>query len=205
MAYNKFNIGQLKKQLRLSVKRDYWLPNNLPKFEADPHLTTTLLSVAKMYLGSEKARSEFVITPVLQALYRKNQNRFSIFSGYEFNIDKSLGLNGFCDFILASAQDVFIVEAPTFFIVETKKMDIDDHAIAQCGAEMYAAKIFNTEKNLPNQAVYGCVTSAYSWAFLKLENNVLTIDPDYVSLSFTNPYRVLATLQWLLDVSLSTE
>jgi hypothetical protein len=99
-------------------------------------------------------------------------------------------------------RPTFVVEAPAFFVVETKKMDIDDNAIAQCGAELYAAQIFNAAKDKPQQAVYGCVTSAYSWGFLKLEQNILTIDPDYVSMNFSNPYQVLAALQWVFERSL---
>ncbi|MCU0339961.1 MAG: hypothetical protein MUE30_08755 [Spirosomaceae bacterium] len=205
MAYNKFKIQTLKEQLGVLVQRNYWLPKTFPAFGDDERLLSSLQEAARIYLGSEKARSEFVVTPILQALYRKNQNKFSIFSGYEFNIDKNKGLNGFCDFILASSQDTFIVEAPAFFIVETKKIDIDDNAIAQCGAELYAAQIFNNQKGKPQKALYGCVTSAYSWGFLKLENNILTIDPDYVSFNFSNPYQVLAVLQWIVGKSLSEE
>jgi hypothetical protein len=203
MAYNKFKIPILKSKLGLTVQKDYWLTEKLPQFQEDKLLMSVLEEAAKTYLGSEKARSEFVVTPVLQALSRKNKDKFSIFSGYEFNIDKSKELNGFCDFILSSPFNGFVVEAPTFFIVETKKTDIDDNAIAQCGAELYAAQIFNAQNKLPQKAIYGCVTSAYSWGFLKLEGNMITIDPNYASLSFSNPYNVLATLQWILDKSLA--
>jgi hypothetical protein len=205
MAYNKFKIEILKSQFGVLVQKNKWLPQQLPPFEADVRLMETLQEVVKMYLGSEKARSEFVVTPILQALYRKNHDKFSIFSGYEFNIDKNQGLSGFCDFILSSSLDSFLVEAPAFFIVETKKTDIDDNAIAQCGAEMYAAQIFNERKGRPQKAVYGCVTSAYSWGFVKLENNLLSIDPNYASLSFDNPYPVLSALQWILNKSLANQ
>lgn len=205
MAYNKFKIEILKSQFGVLVQKNDWIAKQVPQFEADVRLMETLQEVVKMYMGSEKARSEFVVTPILQALYRKNQNKFSIFSGYEFTIDKSKGLNGFCDFILSSSLDSFLVEAPAFFIVETKKTDIDDNAIAQCGAEMYAAQIFNERKGRPQKAVYGCVTSAYSWGFLKLEHNLLSIDPNYASLSFDNPYPVLSALQWILNKSLTNQ
>ena len=200
MAYNKFNIPLLKQQLGLILQRSYWLPQNLPKFDEDPHLSANLQAAGKMFLGSEKARSEFVVTPILQALYRKNEDKFAIFSGYEFNIDKTKGLNGCCDFILSSAKDSFVIEAPAFFIVETKKADIDDNAIAQCGAEMYAAQIFNQKKENTPTTIYGCVTSAYSWGFLKLDGNLLSIDPNYVAFNFSQPYHVLATLQWIVDI-----
>jgi hypothetical protein len=202
MAYNKFKIQTLKEQFGILVQRNYWLPKELPIFAEDKRLMESLQEAAKIYLGSEKARSEFVVSPVLQALLRRNQGRCSIFSGYEFTIDKTKGLSGFCDFIFSSAESTFVVEAPAFFVVETKKMDIDDNAIAQCGAELYAAQIFNAAKDKPQQAVYGCVTSAYSWGFLKLEQNILTIDPDYVSMNFSNPYQVLAALQWVFERSM---
>jgi hypothetical protein len=203
MAYNKFKIEDLQSKLHLPVEKQDWLNKNLSSFIDDALLMRLLIGSKKMYLGSEKARSELIITPILQALHRQNEDKFSIFSGYEFNIDKAQGLNGFCDFILSSPSNGFIVEAPVFFIVETKKTDIDDNAIAQCGAEMYAAKIFNERKGRSQKAIYGCVTSAYSWGFLKLEDNVLSIDPNYASLTFDNPYPVLSAIQWILDKSLA--
>ena len=202
MAYNKFKIATLQSKLGLSVKKDYWLPKEMSKFGEDETLMYLLSETAKTYLGSEKARSEFVVTPILQALNRKNKDKFSIFSGYEFNIDKSNALNGYCDFILASSTNGYIVDAPVFFVVETKKSDIDDNAIAQCSSELYAAQIFNEREGKPQNTVYGCVTSAYSWAFLKLEGKQIIVDPNYASLTFNNPYNVLATLQWILDKSI---
>jgi hypothetical protein len=50
--------------------------------------------------------------------------------------------------------------------------------------------------------IYGCVTSAFSWCFLKLENQTLSIDPNYVPLTFKQPYNVLNTLQWVLNQSI---
>ena len=37
----------------------------------------------------------------------------------------------------------------------------------------------------------------FSWIFLKLEDNNLTIDPYYIPLIFTESYKVLAVLQWM--------
>ena len=203
MAYNKFKIELLKSKLHLKVLRQSWLELDLPKVEKDIFLDTLLLEADRMYLGTEKARSEFIVAPVLQTLSRQNNNKFAIFSGYEFNIDKEAELNGFCDFILSSVPQSYILESPTFFIVETKKTDIDDNAIAQCGAEMYAARIFNEREGNPRNTMYGCATSGYSWMFLKLENGTLYIDPNQIPLTFKNPYPVLATLQWVLDQSLN--
>ena len=203
MAYNKFKIAHLKDKLNLRVLNEYWLNTSLNEFQRDAILDNLLSDAPNLFLGSEKARSEFIVTPVLQALGRRNKGKFTIFSGYEFNIDKKIELNGFCDFILSvPAVNSFVMEAPAFFVVETKKTDIDENAIAQCAAELYAAQVFNERNNKPQKAIYGTVTSGYTWTFLKLENQNLLIDPDPRYLSFNNPYQVLATLQWILDQSL---
>ena len=203
MAYNKFKMAQLQEKLHLDIKRDFWLNVVPPRFEVDTALDMQLTQATKMYLGSEKARSEFLIAPVLQAFQRKNAEVLSVFSGYEFNIDKSLELNGFCDFILStSSSSSFFLEAPIFCVVEAKKMEPEINDLAQCGAEMYAAQLFHEREKKPQKAVYGCATSGYSWIFLKLENNTLSIDARPVQLSFDNPYGVLATLQWILDQNL---
>jgi hypothetical protein len=67
---------------------------------------------------------------------------------------------------------------------------------------MYAAQIFNEREGNPKKQIFGCVTNAFSWCFLKLENKNLYIDPNYVPLTFTKPHEVLAVLQWILDESL---
>jgi hypothetical protein len=45
-------------------------------------------------------------------------------------------------------------------------------------------------------------TNVFLWCFLKLENQKLYIDPNYIPLTFTEPHRVLGVLQWILDESL---
>jgi hypothetical protein len=203
MAYNRFKLKDLEGKLQLNVEKSMWLPTTLYYQTPDDFLLRQLSEAAKEALNSEKARSEFVIAPTLQALRRLNPNLFSIFSGYEFNVDKSLDLNGFCDFIFSLVPYKLTIESPVFCVVEAKKNDIDENAIAQCGAEMYAAQLFNVKENHPQKIIYGCVTTAFSWAFLKLEGKNLYIDPNYVPLTFSEPQRVLAVLQWILDCSLA--
>jgi hypothetical protein len=152
-------------------------------------------------LQTEKAKSEYVIAPILKELRRNNPNRFSSFSGYELSVDKALGLTGFCDFVLSATPHKAAITAPIFCLVEAKKDDIEK-GTAQCGAEMYAAKLYNEQEGKSRTIIYGCVTTAFSWCFLKLENNILYIDPNYIPLTFTEPYRVLAALQWVVDESL---
>ncbi len=50
-------------------------------------------------INTEKARSEFIIAPVLAELRRRLGGRFGFFSGIEFDVDASRGLSGYCDFL----------------------------------------------------------------------------------------------------------
>jgi hypothetical protein len=82
--------------------------------------------------------------------------------------------------------------------IQQEKDNIEE-GYAQCGAEMVAAQIFNQKHHNPEKIIYGCVTNAFSWCFLKLEENLLSIDVNYIPLTFTEPHRVLNALQWILD------
>ncbi len=73
--------------------------------------------------GSEKARSEFIIAPVLRELRQQTKASISIFSGIEFNIDFERGLSGFCDFLISRSPDQTLLEAPVVVAVEAKQDD----------------------------------------------------------------------------------
>jgi hypothetical protein len=63
---------------------------------------------------------------------------------------------------------------------------------------MYAGQLFNQQQGKPQTNVFGCVTKAFSWCFLKLEGQNLYIDPNYLPLTFTQPHQVLGALQTIL-------
>ena len=144
MSYNKFKIKDLETKLGLKVVQKAWLPDTFPIFAEDHLLAQTLVYTETEALFSEKARSEFIIAPVLQAFRRSNMERFSIFSGYEFNIDKSIELNGFCDFILTRSPLQSVLTAPLVAIVEAKNDNLRS-GLGQCVAAMVAAREFNSQ------------------------------------------------------------
>jgi hypothetical protein len=201
MAYDKFKLRDLREKFGIDNQLVGFLPSDLRKIEVSPQLLADLSDVEGIGLASEKAKSELIVTPVLKEIRRKNIDKISFFSGYEFNVDSKLGLNGYCDFILSSKPRRVEIESPIFCFVEAKKDDIDAW-LGQCGAEMYAAKIFNEREGNPTKVIYGCVTNAFLWCFIKLEDNVLTIDPNYIPLTFKDPNHVVSILQWFLDESL---
>lgn len=203
MAYNKFKkLSQLSADFGINNTLQNWVPKTFVKIEASTHLLQALEYAEHEPLQTEKAKSEAIVAPVLQEIRRKNIDKISNFSGFELNVDSSKGLSGYCDFILAAAPRKIELLSPIFCLVEAKKDNIEK-GLAQCGAEMYAAILFNAQEGNPKEVMYGCVTNAFSWCFLKLENNTLYIDPNYVPLTFAEPHKVLAVLQWVLDESLS--
>jgi hypothetical protein len=203
MAYNKFKkLEQLREELGIKDSITKWLPLSPYFGDVTPTLLEALEEASNETLTTEKAKSEFVVVPVLKELRRHNQDKFRIFSGFEFNVDTKLKLAGFCDFMLSMNVERMELTAPIFCLLEAKNAEIEK-GLAQCGAEMYAAQLFNERKGNPQKIIYGCVTNAFSWCFLKLEEKNLYIDTNYVPLTFAEPHRVLAVLQWILDAALA--
>ena len=198
MAYQKFKLSTLEEKFNLSIELATFIPKNLPSISVSEWLLQALEDNEWENLESEKAKSELIITPILKELHKKNRHKFSYFSGYEFNVDKKLALNGFCDFILSAIPNNPLIKAPVFCMVEAKK-GLIEAGYGQCGAEMFAAQLFNEREGKPQLAIYGCVTNAMTWQFLKLENNLLSIDPHSIQLSYSQPHQVLSVLQWIVN------
>lgn len=154
-----------------------------PKITPDPWLQTVLEKGLKLPIGSEKARSEFIVSPILLALRDLSQEQISIYSGMRFDVEPDKGLRGFCDFIITKSPPLPIVQAPVVMLVEAKKHDIEEN-LGQCTAEMVAAQIFNRREQSAIKIVYGCVTSGTEWQFLQLaEDNVLLVDKSILYLN----------------------
>jgi hypothetical protein len=176
MAYSDFSLKKVKQDFNLTILEQHFLPQIDPVVPS-PLLTEWLetnlpLAVA---LGTEKARSELVICPVLVEIKRLLKQQISLFSGNDFTVDAAVGLSGVCDFLLSRSPQQLFVEAPAIVVVEAKKEDLNP-GLGQCAAEMIAAQRFNEQNNSRVPVIYGTVTSGSQWRFLKLESQVLTID-----------------------------
>lgn len=202
MAYNKFKkLSQLAADFGISYENAAFLPPLAP-VEAGPRLLEDLREASLVALTTEKAKSGHVVVPVLKELLRRHINQISYFSGFDFNVDSQKKLTGYCDFILSLQPHRLEIVSPVFCLVEAKNAEIDK-GLAQCGAEMYAAQIFNERAGTPKKQIFGCVTNAFSWCFLRLEGQNLRIDPNYVPLTFADPHRLIAALEWMLAESMS--
>ena len=133
-------------------------------------------------MGTEKAKSELIITPILNEMVIRNDERITFFSGYNFDVDKKQGLKGHVDFMLSHESQLPYIEAPTFCIVEAKNDNLDI-GIPQCIAEMYAAQLFNHRRARTQEVIYGTVTSGMAWQFMKLTGNNIVLDSEIYYLS----------------------
>jgi hypothetical protein len=98
--------------------------------------------------------------------------------------------------MLSTHKNAVDVTAPIFCLVESKNKSAED-GYAQCAAEMYAAQLFNKQSNEPHEIIYGAVTNAFDWVFMKLENNTIYIDTERYYLNELP--KVLSILQWILQ------
>lgn len=181
MSYSEFSLAKAKQEFELTTleKRDIFAA--VPELAASNLLTEILNYNLPIAVGSnsEKARSELIISPILVDLRRQLQEQVSLFSGVDFTVDDSKGLNGTCDFIITKSPEILIITAPVIIIVEAKKENIKENinaGLGQCAAEMVAAQIFNQQSHSDIQTIYGAVTTGSIWQFLKLEKQILSID-----------------------------
>ena len=197
MPYSQFSIDKVKRDFHLTiVEGSRFFPDSVEPIAASSKLLAILEDVPwAIAVDTEKARSEVIINPVLLEVRRILNRQISVFSGEEFNIDPSVGLNGVCDFLISRSPEQLTVEAPAIVVVEAKKSDLKS-GLGQCIAEMLAVAQFNQEKEQPLGAVYGCVTSGTQWRFLKLEGQTVTIDLTDYPLSPVE--HILSLLVWML-------
>jgi len=179
MAYNNFTLSRVKKDFHLTVDETQNLFSQVEAVVPSDFLKQSLdyyLPLATT-INTEKARSEFIIAPIMGEIRRQSKNRISLFSGSEFNVDQIKGLNGYCDFILSASQEQIEITAPVFTIIEAKKEDIIG-GVGQCIAAMVAAQIFNERAENEIKIIYGAVTTGTNWRFIVLERKEVFVDSD---------------------------
>lgn len=174
MAYTDFTLKHLHKKFGISNKIALLFPKLAP-IEPSDWLKDMLQKASLLPLRSEKAKSEMIVFPILLELRNRNDNFITIYSGDNLNADDENGLKGECDFIITKDIGTYDINYPIIQIVEAKKHDIDN-GIPQCAAQMLGAKIYNEKNGVKINNIYGCVTTGNDWLFLKLEEDIITID-----------------------------
>lgn len=196
MAYSNFTFAKLKKDYGVGQEDIFLFEKNMfSPIEPGQRLQEDLQEAQEAPLMSEKAKSEAIIYPIIKEVKRKNP-QIGVFSGYSLNIETDQALNGTPDFMISAKPPKVSIEAPIFCMVEAKNGIIEE-GYAQCAAEMYAARLFNQEMNEPYETIYGAVTNAYDWVFLKLEGNTVFIDKKRYFLN--DLPTILGIMQYIID------
>jgi hypothetical protein len=199
MPYNQFTtIGKVKTAFEITVVENGRFIPAVSPIQASSVLSGYLAESLPIVStsGSEKARSEGVIYPVLLEVRRILERRTSLFSGESFDVDESVGLNGLCDFLITRSTEVLEIESPVVVLVEAKKTDLKT-GIGQCLAEMVAAQRFNDAAGNSIPVIYGCVSNGLQWQFLKLQAKEATIDLNVYSLLPVD--QILGFLAWMAE------
>ncbi len=195
-SYSQFDYDDLK-DLGLQVGENAFIHEI--KYKPVPpsdFLKKTLERNLRRKLRSEKAKSEFLISPVLAELEELNLQKFAFYSGYKFSVEPKQGLNGFCDFVLSLEAKAFRIEAPVFFIVESKNENLES-GIPQCVAELYAAQIFNERAGKLHPVLYGAVTFGHEWKFIRFIGNTAEVDTSIFFLIQLD--QILGIMQYIVD------
>lgn len=192
MAFQQFTFPAVLGELGLSLS-DADLFAAVPALAVRPELALNLVQNANLAsaIGTEKARSEFVIAPVLLELWHLRPGVFGLFSGVELVADPERGLNGFCDFLLTRSTRQHLVSAPILAVVEAKNENLRT-GLGQCIATMVAAHVLNQSAAV----VFGAVSTGTLWKFLRLTGTEATID--IVEYRIDDPGKLLGILSHIV-------
>ncbi|MDE0396946.1 MAG: hypothetical protein OXL96_03980 [Candidatus Poribacteria bacterium] len=177
MAYSNFTLEAVRREFQLEIVESAGIFSEVSTVVPQEHFMAELEEKVELAIssGTEKARSELIVTDVLFQLREHFNRRISFFSGIEFSVDTEQGLTGVCDFLVSLSPILSFLEAPVIILVEAKRENLTT-GFGQCAAEMIAAQRFNKEKGNDIPHIYGATTSGTEWRFLKLEGVRLHID-----------------------------
>lgn len=178
MSYSEFTtLNKVQTEFNLILQENQDLFTQIARVKPSDYLKQTLeeylpLAIA---INTEKARSEFLIAPILAEVRRQVNYEISLFSGTEFDVDKEKGLTGYCDYIISCSKEQYFITVPVITIVEAKNENIKG-GLGQCIAEMVAAQIFNEQQKHPLSIIYGVISTGTIWKFITLKDNIVSID-----------------------------
>jgi hypothetical protein len=199
MSYSEFTLEKVQTLLDLTIE-DGDLFSSVNEYPLSTDFLNFLRkgSTLALAINTEKAKSEFIIAPVLLETKSLLNDAISIFSGIEFSVDPAKGLNGVCDFIISSSKWQHLLTSPIITIVEAKNDNLRD-GLGQCIAEMFAAQQFNRNHHEDRESIHGIVTIGSSWKFIKLNDKIVTLDLQEYFIN--NPQKIIGILIHILGSS----
>lgn len=175
LSYSSTSLDMVRRRFGVTVRFQSFL-NPITPIEPSAWLQDSLRRAGPVALVSEKARSEFIVAPILLEMREVAAQPIVIYSGIRFDVAPEEGLQDICDFIVSRSELSPTLQAPLVMLVEAKKNDIES-GLGQCAAEMIAAQCFNQQEGNPTNIIYGCITTGELWQFLQLDGTLLRIDP----------------------------
>lgn len=196
MAYSNFTLDTLYSEFGIENEIKSIFTENISPIIATDFLNESLALAKNIPKRSEKAKSEFVVLPILVELIKKNIDFITIHSGENLIADKKQGLVGECDYILTKNTHTHNINLPILSVLEAKKDDIDA-GIAQCAAQLYGARIFNERSGIKLPYLYGCITNSKEWQFIRLTESLIEIHNQSYFLSEVE--NILGVFQYIID------
>lgn len=176
MAYNEFTLQSAREAFGLEWRDGSLYDDVEPQaVRADFEDTVNRGRLLAAQLNNEVAKVSLIIAPILLEVKKLLGDKISLFVGVEFNVDRTRGLNGVCDFLVSNGGTQFFVTAPVLAVAEAKNESLDA-GLGQCIAEMVAAQMFNEAKGSPETVIHGVVSTGALWRFLRLTGKVLEVD-----------------------------
>ncbi len=178
MSYKNFTLQKVVQDfvLELLDERLFAHAKPVPMSDRYSHVLTKGLRIA-LPAGSEKARNELIVMPILLEVQDITNESISIHSGVHLNVDRKNGLTGECDFLLSLSKIQVYVDVPICSVVEAKKQDVEA-GLGQCAAQMVGAQQLNQQRGKDIARIFGCVTTGDAWRFMKLDEARMTLDAD---------------------------
>ncbi len=179
MAYTDFTLKEIKDRFGIRIKEGLSLFSGARQCEVSDMLLETLKNGIPLARGSgtEKARSEFIIAPVLAEVRQLLENKISLFSGISFDVNRKYGLTGLCDFLISPSEQQLELTMPVLSVVAAKDGNING-GIPRCMAQMIGSKILNEREGNGIKYIFGCVTTGTVWKFLRYNKKTVFVDAD---------------------------
>ena len=170
----------LQKKFGKRIVEDESFSENVKCLQPTKWLNETLeiaLLLVKKIGRVEQARSVFVISNIILELYKHYNNGFAIYTEQKLT---ECGLTGFLDYILGQGKQTGRDKDEYKVVIEVK---INTgyrnfrRSYGQCIAQMIAMQCFNTKNESKVSNIYGALTNAETWQFMKLTDNKFYVEP----------------------------
>ena len=199
MAYSDFKtLEQVNQDLGILIRSDHACYLQIEPVQVTPWFVETMrLAYPKaIRINTESSRQALIVDHVLMELAQ--HVTISFFLENAFNVDSSKGLTGNPDGIISTSDNELYITSPVVVLVAAKKSDLGS-GLAQCVAEMEAARMFNERKGQPISSISGVVTDGVLWQFLSLQDNVAMID-SYLY-NFDDGRKIVGILKFFVERS----